>query len=128
MLSGYRLAVGHCCASLAAPPQHASRPPEHPPTAPPPAACHLPSIGAVGQEFLRVLHERDFPYSDIVMLASERSAGRKYTFEGNEYTVQALTDKRCRGWGRLAVWLRWMDGWWVVGGEQEMAARVICLQ
>ena len=59
-----------------------------------PAALPCPA-GAVGQEFLRVLHERDFPYSDIVMLASERSAGRTYTFEGNEYTVQALTDKRC---------------------------------
>ena len=49
----------------------------------------------MGQEFLRVLHERNFPYSDIKMLASKRSAGKKYTFEGVEYTVEELTEDRC---------------------------------
>lgn len=100
---------------------------------PPFPACS----GAVGQEFLRVLHERNFPYSDIKMLASKRSAGgccclpsscsarhyvtrgvqclslmalldlvtsplpvfapagKKYTFEGVEYTVEELTEDRC---------------------------------
>jgi len=33
--------------------------------------------GAVGMEFLRVLKQRDFPYSDMKMLASARSAGKK---------------------------------------------------
>jgi len=42
-----------------------------------------------------VLHERNFPYSDIKMLASKRSAGKKYTFEGVEYTVEELTEDRC---------------------------------
>ena len=46
--------------------------------------------GAVGQEFLRVLDERDFPIDDLVLFGSERSAGRKYTFKGKEYTVKLL--------------------------------------
>nr|XP_043631629.1 aspartate-semialdehyde dehydrogenase [Erigeron canadensis] len=46
--------------------------------------------GAVGQEFLSVLSDRSFPYKSIKMLASKRSAGKKYTFEGNEYVVEEL--------------------------------------
>lgn len=53
--------------------------------------------GAVGQEFLRVLHERDFPYSDMKMLASARSAGKKYSFEGEEYTCEELTEDSFAG-------------------------------
>ena len=37
--------------------------------------------GAVGQEFLRILAERNFPVDDLVLFGSERSAGRKYTFK-----------------------------------------------
>ena len=47
--------------------------------------------GAVGQEFLRVLKERDFPYSSMKLLASARSAGRTYAFDGRDYTVEELT-------------------------------------
>ena len=39
--------------------------------------------GAVGQEFLRILAERNFPMDDLVLFGSERSAGRKYNFKGN---------------------------------------------
>ena len=46
--------------------------------------------GAVGQEFLRVLDERDFPIDELVLFGSTRSAGRKYTFRGKEYEVQLL--------------------------------------
>ena len=46
--------------------------------------------GAVGQEFLRVLAERNFPVDDLVLFGSERSAGRKYAFKGKEYTVKLL--------------------------------------
>ena len=35
--------------------------------------------GAVGQEFLRVLEERNFPLDELVLFGSSRSAGRKYT-------------------------------------------------
>lgn len=46
--------------------------------------------GAVGQEFLRVLAERDFPMDDLVLFGSGRSAGARYTFRGKEYEVKLL--------------------------------------
>ena len=46
--------------------------------------------GAVGQEFLRVLAERDFPIDNLLLFGSARSAGTKYTFRGKEYTVKLL--------------------------------------
>lgn len=46
--------------------------------------------GAVGQEFLRVLAERDFPVDDLVLFGSERSAGREYSFKGKTYKVKLL--------------------------------------
>ncbi|KAF7846840.1 hypothetical protein BT93_L3681 [Corymbia citriodora subsp. variegata] len=46
--------------------------------------------GAVGQEFLSVLSDRDFPYRSIKMLASKRSAGKRMTFEDREYVVEEL--------------------------------------
>ena len=48
--------------------------------------------GAVGQEFLRVLDEQNFPLDELVLFGSERSAGRKYTWRGREYTVQLLRE------------------------------------
>ena len=46
--------------------------------------------GAVGQEFLRVLDERNFPIDELVLFGSKRSAGRKYSFRGKEYEVKLL--------------------------------------
>jgi len=46
--------------------------------------------GAVGQEFLKVLEERDFPMDELVLFGSTRSAGRKYTFKGKEIEVKLL--------------------------------------
>ena len=46
--------------------------------------------GAVGQEFLRILAERNFPIDELVLFGSERSAGRKYAFRGKEYEVKLL--------------------------------------
>ena len=46
--------------------------------------------GAVGQEFLRVLDERNFPVDELVLFGSERSAGRKYSFRGKDYEVKLL--------------------------------------
>ena len=46
--------------------------------------------GAVGQEFLRILAERDFPIDELKLFGSSRSAGKQYTFKGKEYTVQLL--------------------------------------
>ena len=46
--------------------------------------------GAVGQEFLRVLDERNFPIDELLLFGSSRSAGSKYSFRGNEYEVKEL--------------------------------------
>ena len=46
--------------------------------------------GAVGQEFLKVLAERNFPIDNLVLFGSTRSAGRKYSFKGKEYEVKLL--------------------------------------
>ncbi len=47
--------------------------------------------GAVGQEFLRVLQEQDFPVDNLLLFGSKRSAGSSYTFRGKEYVVRELT-------------------------------------
>ena len=46
--------------------------------------------GAVGQEFLRVLSQREFPIDNLLLFGSKRSAGRQYEFRGKQYTVQEL--------------------------------------
>lgn len=46
--------------------------------------------GAVGQEFLRVLEERNFPVTELVLFGSKRSAGNKYKFKGKELEVKEL--------------------------------------
>lgn len=46
--------------------------------------------GAVGQELLRVLEQRQFPCSELRLFGSERSAGKQYEFCGKQYTVQLL--------------------------------------
>ncbi|WP_165026856.1 aspartate-semialdehyde dehydrogenase [Dysgonomonas sp. ZJ279] len=46
--------------------------------------------GAVGQEFLRVLDERNFPIEELVLFGSARSAGKTYDFRGKQYTVKEL--------------------------------------
>ncbi len=46
--------------------------------------------GAVGQELLRILAERNFPLDDLVLFGSSRSAGSKYNFRGKDYEVKLL--------------------------------------
>ena len=46
--------------------------------------------GAVGQELLKILAERQFPISNLRLFGSARSAGTIYTFCGKEYTVEEL--------------------------------------
>ncbi len=46
--------------------------------------------GAVGQEFLRVLTEREFPIDELLLFGSKRSAGQKYLFRGKEIEVKEL--------------------------------------
>ena len=53
--------------------------------------------GAVGQEFLKLIEERNFPYNELKMLASARSAGKKINFMGKEYTVEETTENSFDG-------------------------------
>jgi aspartate-semialdehyde dehydrogenase len=53
-------------------------------------AAIVGASGAVGQEFLRILAERDFPCDELVLFGSERSAGRIYEFRGKQIEVQLL--------------------------------------
>ncbi len=53
--------------------------------------------GAVGQEFLALLAERDFPIGELRMLASSRSAGKTIDFKGKTYTVEELTEDSFKG-------------------------------
>ncbi len=53
--------------------------------------------GAVGQEFLAILEERDFPFDSLKMLASSRSAGKTIEFKGKEYIVSELTENSFDG-------------------------------
>lgn len=46
--------------------------------------------GAVGQEFLRVLDEQNFPIDELLLFGSERSAGNTYEFRGEKHTVKLL--------------------------------------
>jgi aspartate-semialdehyde dehydrogenase len=49
------------------------------------------ATGAVGQEFLTVLAERNFPIKNLKLLASSRSAGKMAQFNGKTYTIEELT-------------------------------------
>lgn len=46
--------------------------------------------GAVGQEFLRVLDEQNFPIDELLLFGSIRSAGRTYNFRGKDIVVKEL--------------------------------------
>ena len=46
--------------------------------------------GAVGQEFLKILEERDLGIDSLLLFGSERSAGRTYKFRGEDITVKLL--------------------------------------
>jgi aspartate-semialdehyde dehydrogenase len=53
-------------------------------------AAIVGASGAVGQEFLKILEERNFPTDELVLFGSPRSAGRKYKFRGKELEVKLL--------------------------------------
>ncbi len=46
--------------------------------------------GAVGHELLKILEERNFPVDNLKLFASERSAGQRIVFKGEEYTIEEL--------------------------------------
>jgi len=55
------------------------------------------ATGAVGQEMLRVLEERNFPVGELRLLASERSVGKTENFKGEELDIQVLTKDSFNG-------------------------------
>ena len=59
--------------------------------------------GAVGQEFLRVLEERNFPLDELVLFGSTRSAGSKYKFRGKEIEVRVSSVSMHRTSGMQAT-------------------------
>ena len=50
------------------------------------------ATGMVGEVMLKVLEERNFPVTELLLVASERSVGKKLTFKNKEYTVIGLAD------------------------------------
>jgi len=50
------------------------------------------ATGMVGEVLLNVLAERNFPISELLLVASERSVGKKLNYKGEEYTVIGLAD------------------------------------
>ena len=52
----------------------------------------LGATGAVGTEFLKLIEERQFPFANLKLLASKRSAGKVIPFMGKDYTVEETTD------------------------------------
>ena len=55
------------------------------------------ATGAVGIEMLKTLENRNFPVSELSLLASKRSIGKKLTFKGEEIAVQELTMDSFKG-------------------------------
>ena len=57
----------------------------------------LGATGAVGEEFLKLIEERDFPFADLKLLASKRSAGTKLKVKEREYVVEEATEDSFSG-------------------------------
>lgn len=57
----------------------------------------LGATGAVGTEFLKLIEERNFPFAELRLLASARSAGKEIEFMGKSYTVQEATKDSFEG-------------------------------
>lgn len=50
------------------------------------------ATGLVGQEILKVLEERSFPFNELFLVASSRSVGQKMPFKGKEYTIKSIEE------------------------------------
>ena len=57
----------------------------------------LGATGAVGQEMIKVLQERNFPVGKLVPLASARSAGKTLKFRGEDVAIQEACDTAFAG-------------------------------
>ncbi len=50
------------------------------------------ATGLVGSTFLKVLEDRDFPFENLYLMASAKSAGKEVTYKGKTYTLEELTE------------------------------------
>lgn len=50
------------------------------------------ATGLVGSKMLQVLAERNFPISELILVASEKSIGKEITFKGKSYKIQSMQD------------------------------------
>ena len=57
----------------------------------------LGATGAVGQEMMKILEERNFPVGKLIPLASARSAGKTLVFKGEEVTIREACDSAFEG-------------------------------
>ena len=57
----------------------------------------LGATGAVGQEMIKILQERNFPVGKLIPLASARSAGKTLKFKGEDVTIQLACDEAFQG-------------------------------
>ena len=57
----------------------------------------LGATGAVGQEMIKILQERDFPVGKLIPLASARSAGKTLKFKGEDVTIGLACDEAFQG-------------------------------
>ena len=57
----------------------------------------LGATGAVGQEMINILQERNFPVGRLIPLASARSAGKTLKFRGEDVTIQLACDEAFEG-------------------------------
>ena len=57
----------------------------------------LGATGAVGQEMIKILEERNFPVGKLIPLASARSVGKKLTFRGEEVEIREACDAAFEG-------------------------------
>jgi aspartate-semialdehyde dehydrogenase len=62
-----------------------------------PVVAVVGATGAVGVEMIKCLEERDFPLSELRLLASPRSRGKKMSFKGRKVSVETLTDNSFKG-------------------------------
>ncbi|MCS6973047.1 MAG: aspartate-semialdehyde dehydrogenase [Cyclobacteriaceae bacterium] len=50
------------------------------------------ATGLVGQEILTVLQERNFPFDELYLVASEKSIGQKVSFKGKDYAIRSIEE------------------------------------
>lgn len=50
------------------------------------------ATGLVGQEILKVLEERSFPFNELYLVASSKSVGQAITFKGKEYKIKGIEE------------------------------------